>query len=178
MYNTKSTAWHTVGLHCDFCLNSVWGASMFQTPNLAPHALSHFILSCCVLVAQSCPTLCDPMDYSPPGSSLPGMLQARILGWVAMPSSRRSSQSRDQTQVSCIAARFFTIWATREALVYMQIYGLTLKQNIVKQRLSFESSPSQHYEISLNYQIFQWAQPSSFFSLPTLQYLFNFLKRI
>ena len=48
---------------------------------------------------------------------------------------------------------------------------------IVKQRLSFDfywrSSPSQHYEISLNYQSFQWAQPRSFFSLPTLQYLFN-----
>ena len=57
---------------------------MFQTPNLAPHALSHFILSCCVLVAQSCPTLFDPMDYSPPGSSIHGILQARVLEWVAI----------------------------------------------------------------------------------------------
>ena len=42
----------------------------------------------CVLVAQLCPTLCDPMDYSPPGSSIHGILQARILEWVALPSPR------------------------------------------------------------------------------------------
>ena len=69
-----------------------------------------------VKVAQSCPTLCDPMDCSPPGSSIHGILQARILEWVAGPFSRGSSQPRDWTQVSHIAGRFFTIWATREAL--------------------------------------------------------------
>ena len=67
---------------------------------------------------QSCPTLWDLMDCSPPGSSVHGILQARILEWVAMPSSRGSSQSRDQTQVSCTIGRFFTIWATREAQEY------------------------------------------------------------
>ena len=56
-----------------------------------------------VLVAQSCPTLCNPMDCSPSGSSVHGTLQARILQWVAMPFSRRSSRPRDQTWVSCIA---------------------------------------------------------------------------
>ena len=60
-----------------------------------------------VLVAQSCPTLCNPMDGSPPGSSVHGILQARILKWIAIPFSRRSSQPRDQTRVSCIAGRFF-----------------------------------------------------------------------
>ena len=70
---------------------------------------------CVVLIAQSCPTLCDPVDYGPPGSSVHGILQARILEWVAIPFSRRSFQFRDQTQVSRIASRFFTIWATREA---------------------------------------------------------------
>ena len=64
---------------------------------------------------RSCPTLCDPIDRSPPGSSVHGILQARMLEWVAMPSSRGSSQPRDETQVSCIAGGFFTIWATREA---------------------------------------------------------------
>ena len=59
------------------------------------------------LVAQLYLTLCDPMDCSPPGSSVLGILQARILEWVAMPSSRESSQPRDQTQVSCIAGDFF-----------------------------------------------------------------------
>ena len=52
---------------------------------------------------QSCPSLCDPMDCSPPGSSVHGILQARILEWVAMPSSRGSFQPRDQTQVSCVS---------------------------------------------------------------------------
>ena len=66
--------------------------------------------------AQLYPILCDPMDYNLPGSSVQGILQARILGWVAIPFSRGSSQRRDQTRVSCTAGRFFTIWATREAL--------------------------------------------------------------
>ena len=52
---------------------------------------------------QLCPTLCNPMNYSPPGSSIHGILQARILEWVAMPSSRGSSQPRDQTHVSYIS---------------------------------------------------------------------------
>ena len=70
------------------------------------------------LVTQSCLTLCDPMDCSPPGSSVHGILQARILEWVAMPSSGESSQPRDQIQVSRIAGRCFTLWATREAQGY------------------------------------------------------------
>ena len=52
---------------------------------------------------------CDPMDCSPPGSSVHGVSQARILEWVAIPLSRGSSQPGDQTWVSCIAGRFFTI---------------------------------------------------------------------
>ena len=63
------------------------------------------------LVGQVCLTLCDPMDCSPPGSSVHWILQARILEWVPMPSSRGSSQPRDWNQVSCIASGFFTIWA-------------------------------------------------------------------
>jgi len=51
---------------------------------------------------QSCPTLCDLMDCSPPGSSVHGILQARVLEWVAMPSSRGSSRPRDRTHVSCL----------------------------------------------------------------------------
>ena len=62
-----------------------------------------------VLVAQSCSTLCDPMDCSPPGSSVHRISQARILECVAMPFSRGSSQPRDRTLVSCIARGFFTI---------------------------------------------------------------------
>ena len=62
-----------------------------------------------VLVAQSCPTLCDPMYYSPPGFSVHGILQARMLEWVAISFSRGSSGPKNQTQVSCIAGRFFTV---------------------------------------------------------------------
>ena len=67
-------------------------------------------------VAQSCPTLCDPVDCSLPGSSVHGIFQARILEWVAISFSRGSSRPRDRTLVSCTAGRRFTVWATREAL--------------------------------------------------------------
>ena len=69
-----------------------------------------------MLVAQSRPTLCNPTDCSPPGSSDHGILQARILEWVATPFSRVSSRPRDGTQVSWIAGRFFAIWATGKPL--------------------------------------------------------------
>ena len=60
--------------------------------------------------------LCYTVDYSPPGSSVHGIFQARILEWVAISFSRRSSQPRDWTWVSWIVGRCFTIWATREVL--------------------------------------------------------------
>ena len=83
-----------------------------------------------------CLTLCDPMDCSPPGSSVPRILQARILEWVAIPFSRGSSWSRDWTWLSCIAGRFFTIWAAREAQVldrytYFHVYALSYIFHIV-----------------------------------------------
>ena len=71
-----------------------------------------------VIVAQLCPTLCDLMDCSLPGSSIHGILQARILEWVAIPLSRGSSSPRDWTRVSCTASRFLKVWATREALKF------------------------------------------------------------
>ena len=71
-------------------------------------------------VVQSCPTFCDFMDCSPPGFSVHGTFQARILEWVAISFSRRSSLSRDWTQVSHIVGRRFAVWATRE--LHMCIY--------------------------------------------------------
>ena len=68
-----------------------------------------------VLVTQSHPALSDPMDYSPPGSSVHGIFQAWILEWVPVSFSRGPSWPRDRTWVSCIAGSFFTVWATREA---------------------------------------------------------------
>ena len=73
----------------------------------------------CVLVTQSCPALCDLMDCSPPGSSVHGTLQARILEWITISFSRGSSRPRDRTLVSCTAGIFFTAWVTREAIVYI-----------------------------------------------------------
>ena len=68
-----------------------------------------------VLATQSCSTLCDPMDCSPPGFSVHGILQARILQWIAFSFSRGSSPPSNHTPVSSTADKFFTIWATREA---------------------------------------------------------------
>ena len=82
-----------------------------------------------VTASWSCPALGDPMDCSPPGSSVHGVLQARMLEWVAVPISRGSSQPRNWTQVSCIAGGTFTIWVTREwetAIIYtvsFHLYG-------------------------------------------------------
>ena len=93
-----------------------------QPPSLSPEKVPIFPASVAehilkkkakVLVAQLCLTLCDPMDFSPPGSSFHEILQARILESIAISFSRGSSWPRDWTQISCIASRFFTVWATR-----------------------------------------------------------------
>ena len=68
-------------------------------------------------VAQSSPTLCNPMDCSLPGSSIYGIFQTRVLKWVASSFSRGSFQPGDQTQVSCIAGGHFNLWATREECI-------------------------------------------------------------
>ena len=69
-----------------------------------------------LLVTQSFWTLRDPMECSPPGSSVYGSFQARILVWFAIPFSRRSSHPRDRTCVSCIGKQILYCWATREAM--------------------------------------------------------------
>ena len=66
-----------------------------------------------VLATWLCHTLCYPMDYSLPGSSVHGTIQTKILEWVAISFARGSSQPRDQTRVFHIAGRLFTVWATR-----------------------------------------------------------------
>ena len=85
-------------------------------------------------VAQSRLTPCNPMDCSPPGSSIHGIFQARILEWVATSFSRGSSQPRDQTPVSHIASRLFTVWATKfadilnAALLHHHLLGWEIAQ--------------------------------------------------
>ena len=73
-------------------------------------------------VAQSCPTLCDPIDCSLSGSSVHGIFQARVLEWITISFSRGSSQPRARTQVSRIVDRCFTVWATREVLSHVQLF--------------------------------------------------------
>ena len=79
---------------------------------------------------------CDPMDYSPPDSSVHGISQSRILEWVAISFSRGSSQHRDQTQVSHIAGRFFTI--IRVSLLAQLVKNLPAMQETVVQFLGRE----------------------------------------
>ena len=110
-----------------------------------------FPLDPCVrvcLVAQSCLTLCDSRYCSPPGSSVHGILQARLLEWVAMPSSRGSSQPRDGIQVSHIAGRFSTIWATRETQCTASIHQGAVETEWTLQALLVKA----HLYVQLNQQ--------------------------
>ena len=75
--------------------------------------------SSCCLVTKSYLILCDPMDYSQLGSSVHGILQARILEWIAISFSRGSSQPRDRTHISCVGRQILYCWATRKVLAIM-----------------------------------------------------------
>ena len=91
---------------------SLWSNSQclyMTTGKTKALTIQTFVSKVKMLVAQSCLTLCNPLDCSPPGSSVHGILQARILEWVAIPFSKGSSRSRDRTWVSCTAGGFFTI---------------------------------------------------------------------
>ena len=84
------------------------GSSFLKESFTQVHLSGRAQISCICDHSLLCVWLCDPMDCSPPGSSVLGILQAAILEWVAMPSSRRSSRLRDRTCVSCTAGRYFT----------------------------------------------------------------------
>ena len=130
-----------------------------------------------MLAAQSCPALCDPMDCSPPDSSVHVIFQARILEWVAAPFSRGSFQPRHPTWVSCIEGRFFTIWAKKENAPLFSI-GLPLpksRPNIrVKRELSLPH-PATSYPNSwlytYNTQIYSFLAPVEFLS-PEIMVIF------
>ena len=103
LFVTPWTAAYRTPLSMGFSRQEYWSGLPFPSPESESE------------VAQSYPTLRDPVDCTPPGSSIHGILQARILEWVAISSSRGSSQPRDQIEVSCVAGRRFNLWATREA---------------------------------------------------------------
>ena len=96
-----------------------WAPTMCQMPELRLSLLLRYAAAAAAKSLQLCPTLCHPIDGSPPGSPVPGILQARTLEWVAISFSRWSSWSRDRTWVSGIAGRCFNLWATREALLLL-----------------------------------------------------------
>ena len=92
---------------------------LFNYSLYSPHCTLH---TCVCLVTQSCLTLCDPVKYSPPGSSVHRIFQARILEWVAISFSKGSSWPRDWTWISCVACRLFTIWVTKEVCTFYLFY--------------------------------------------------------
>ena len=118
------------------------------------------------------------MDCSPPGSSVHGLLQARILDWVAIPFFRGSSQPRDRTWVSCTAGRFFTVWATREALCVIphtransrRLKGL----NVKKQSLIFLQKISWLYiELLVGNNIFFFKKSAKYERKDSHRYYFK-----
>ena len=104
----QSSNWFETHVHTKVCTH-MFTAALFKSWKQwkCPSALLSSL--------QLCLTLCNHMDYSPLGSSVHGILQTRILEWVATPFSRGSPQPRARTWVSCIGGRFFTIWDIREA---------------------------------------------------------------
>ena len=127
----------------------------------------------CLLGVQSYPTFCESRDCSQPGSSVHGILQARILEWVAIPFSKRYSQPRDQTWVSYIAGRFLTVWATIETHTlthththtywtarlkpYILIYDyIHSKMNFLKNSaIGLEITPSVHLQ-NIPWVLYPW----------------------
>ena len=97
-----------------------------------------------VLVSQSRPTLCYPIDCSLPGSSVHGILQPRILEWIAIPFVRGSSWPRDRIWVSCVAGRFFTIWATGKTLYDFHRGCTNFFSYHVCTKFLFSAHPHQH----------------------------------
>ena len=100
----------------------LWPTSGTEDLLLSPSpSLFKLTLNLKVLVAQSYPTLCDTVDCSPPGSSVHGILQARILEWVIILFSKGSSWLRDWTQVSCFVGSYFTVWYNISELFFSDV---------------------------------------------------------
>ena len=123
--------WHGLSPHLGSDSNLYFAFSilhfLFHAFNSSLHNPACF-LSGSVKVGQTCPIPCDPMGYT-----VHGILQSKILEWVAFPFSRGSSQPRDRTQVSHIGGRFFTSWATRESPYNPEILLWLCKQKDRKQ---------------------------------------------
>ena len=103
-------------IHCRWLIYLDWHKRTYKKWCLLYWKLYQINASEQVLVAQLCPTLCDPVECSLPSYSVHGILQARILEWISIPFSRVSSRHRNWTQVSHTTGRFFTAWATGKGI--------------------------------------------------------------
>ena len=117
-------------------LSWLWVSENF--PSLTVPSLPSLLLFCCCVVAESYPTFCDLVDYSPLGSSVHGIFQARILKWVAISFSRSASQPRDQTHTfcaSCIDRQFLhhgaTTWLICVYSLPISMYMLPFWENLL-----------------------------------------------
>ena len=123
-------------------------------------------------VAQSCPTLCDPMDCSLPGSSVHGIFQARILEWIAIPSSRGSSQPKDWTWVSRIAGRC-NVWRVEcKYNVISLIYAFHALEKITIYRDSVRRFFFFFFFCKVKDLFIKWIIPHLFFRFAFLIYIF------
>ena len=124
---------------------------------------------------QSCLTLCNPVDCSLPGSSVHGILQARMLEWVAISFFRGSSQPRDQTRVSHIAGRRFTIWATREAWASLIFLFSTYPSLSTKYfNITMSGSDSPFYKDIVNETLLRLSCSRLSQEVPNIQQLLHF----
>ena len=111
---------------------------------------------------------CNPMDCGLPGSSVHGILQARILEWVAISFSRGSFHPRDRTQVSCIEGRLFTVWATR---------GFLCKERLWLFLFLMEESGAQRCSVGCPISYLQGIAMWAFFNLVLFPYIQNIKRK-
>ena len=110
---------------------------VFFSPSLSQNIRFYLeSITVCVLVTQSCMILWDHVVCSPPGSCVHGIFQARLLEWVAIPFSRGSFLPRDQTQVSCIAGRFFSVWTSMFTIIHIFAWWISLWYNAARPLIS------------------------------------------
>ena len=128
-----------------------------EDPDLHISQLLSLDLCCCDSISKSYPTLCDSMDCSPPGSSVHGILQARMLEGVAILFTKGTSQPRDRTCVSCTAGRFFTIWATRKAPKDNKLLQIFPGSGRLQRRCVDVFSPAAFYRWAWS-ECFLWAK--------------------
>ena len=110
-------------IHLLFSFQAAWNTHLCVSKMESKMRSLRFLGWLSVLVTQTCLTLCDPMNYSPPGSSVHAILQTRIMEWVAIPFSRGSSQLRDWIWVSCTTGDQ-TLWSEPpwKPLGWLKIY--------------------------------------------------------